>query len=130
MSEEEKPERLVCLLHGCMKRTCVLCDKDAEIDSLRSRLSAGGGQTIEDLREVAAALSGALQLASKENDTLKRQVEVLAKRIDTLTTRYGECRMCPVSRDGYHSPPRCECGQKCAENMIEWSLEQAKKGQP
>jgi len=34
-------------------------------------------QTIEEMKEVAEALSGALQLASQENDTLKRQVEVL-----------------------------------------------------
>jgi hypothetical protein len=38
VSEEEKPERLVCLLHGCLKRTCELCEKDAEISTLKRQV--------------------------------------------------------------------------------------------
>jgi predicted RNase H-like nuclease (RuvC/YqgF family) len=81
VSEEEKPERLVCLLHGCLKRTCELCEKDAEIASLRSRLSAGGGKTVEELREEAAALSGALQLASRENELNRAQIARLKRQL-------------------------------------------------
>ncbi len=38
MSDEEKPERLACLLHGCLKRDCELCEKDAEIATLKRQV--------------------------------------------------------------------------------------------
>jgi len=79
-------------------------------------------QTIEELREVAAALSGALQLASKENDLLKRQVEVLARRIERLNRKGYACEICEVTVSELH------CVQRCAELVKSWSLEQAKKG--
>jgi hypothetical protein len=92
-------------------------------------------QEVEREREHAAAWAMVVDRADKDKDKAerelaeaRRQVEVLAKRIDAITNRYNKCCMCPLSADGYRSPPGCECGQKCAENMIEWSLEQAKKG--
>jgi hypothetical protein len=77
-------------------------------------------QTIEELREAANGLSGALQLAS-------RQVEVLLARIDRMGTDCADeeasdacCISCPMrGRD---------CAVKCIDNMRQWSLEQAKKG--
>jgi hypothetical protein len=70
--------------HACdleRERDALKRQKDAEIASLRSRLSGGGGQTIEDLREVAAALSGALQLASRENEQKRAQIAWLKSRL-------------------------------------------------
>jgi hypothetical protein len=78
------------------------------------------GQTIEDLREVAAALPGALQLASRENDTLKRQVEVLANDM---------ARTAPPENYPNHYDDWLEL--LFAERVqwwVKWSLEQAKKG--
>jgi hypothetical protein len=40
VSDKEKPERLVCLLHGCLKRNCELCEKDAERDRLKRQVEA------------------------------------------------------------------------------------------
>lgn len=48
----EKPEKLVCVLHGWMKWTCELCEKDAQIDSLREGLGGLVAATIEALRKV------------------------------------------------------------------------------
>ena len=79
-------------------------------------------QTIEELREVAAALSGALQLASRENDLRKRQVELVVKN----RAEMEDCWNCPVYTGA--ETLTCETREKCEEHIAKWSLEQAKKG--
>ncbi len=76
-------------------------------------------QTMEELREVEAALSGALQLASQENDTLKRQVGVLAKEFST----HGRCVECQARYLCLYSA----VGITCEDAIKQWSLEQAKE---
>jgi hypothetical protein len=70
-------------------------------------------QTIEELKEEAAALSGALQLAS-------RQVEVLAKEF----SKHGRCAECQARHVCLHAASGITCG----DAIKQWSLEQAKKG--
>lgn len=70
-------------------------------------------QTIEELREVAGALSGALQLAS-------RQVDVLAKEF----SKHGRCAECQARHVCLHSAGGITCG----DAIKQWSREQAKKG--
>ncbi len=84
------------------------------------------GQTMEELREVAEALSGALQLASQENDTLKRQVEVLAKKIGEY---YADIPH-PETFAGYRNHWEELSMLERTQEWLKWSLEQAKKGHP
>jgi hypothetical protein len=77
-------------------------------------------QTIEELKEVAEALSGALQLASRENDALKRQVEAMAKEF----SKHGLCEECAARVLCLHR----SVGITCRDSIKQWSLEQAKKG--
>jgi hypothetical protein len=72
-----------------------------------------------ELKEVAEALSGALQLASQEAETLKRQLEVLAKELGNRM-----CVECQARSLCLHSAG----GITCEDAIKEWSLEQAKKG--
>jgi hypothetical protein len=80
-----------------------------------------GEQTIDELREIAEALSGALQIAVKESDLLRRQVDAMAK----VFSKHGVCSdcvarvMCRTSGGG---------GITCVEAIKQWSLEQAKGG--
>ena len=63
-----------------------------------------------------------LEALEAENDTLKLQVEVLAKRIERLNRDGSACQICEVPVSEFH------CVQRCAELVKAWSLEQAKKG--
>ncbi len=79
-------------------------------------------QTIEELREVAESLFGALQVVSKENAMLKRQVELVVKN----RAEVEDCWNCPVY-DGSKTLT-CDTLEKCEGRITKWSLEQAKKG--
>jgi hypothetical protein len=58
----------------------------------------------------------------QENATLKRQVEVLATRIDQMSSDEADvCRHCDIN--GCNGLP-----DECRTSMLKWSLEQAKKG--
>ncbi len=74
---------------------------------------------MEELREVAEALSGALQLASRENDTLKRQVEVLEEFARDVLHGF-DC-----DADAHRYGTMCRC---CTAAKILGEIEQAKKG--
>jgi hypothetical protein len=93
------------------------------------------GQTIEELREVAEALSGALQLASRENDLLKQENATLKRQVEVFVEAWSKriyCQTCLVVRTPLASSPEvkyCQNRDSCKKVMRAWSLEQAKKGQ-
>lgn len=90
-------------------------DLYAEHCAIRKERRCGvSTQTIEELREEAAALSGALQLASQENATLKRQVESLVKN----RAEMEDCWNCPVYTGS--ETLTCETREKCEEHIAKW----------
>lgn len=73
-------------------------------------------------RTVAVLAPEDLEALDAERDTLKRQVEVLAKRIERLNRDGSACEICEVTVSEFN------CVQRCAELVKAWSREQAKKG--
>ena len=80
---------------------------------------------------LATATKTAIRLdeVAEENILLRRQVEVLLVRIDRMSTDCADeetsdacCNSCPMYDQ--------DCDTQCVENMKQWSLEQARKGQP
>ena len=80
-------------------------------------------QTSEELREVAEALSGALQLASRENATLKRHVDVLALASRNMLEAWDN--KTPLAWQPENNP---ELLEKLRSALL--SVDEAKKGHP
>jgi hypothetical protein len=115
-------------------QTCHGCAGDREpdkchphIDKKTCRIAAAteagvSELTIDELREVAQALSGALQIATRENDLLRRQVEALAKEF----SEHGVCADCAANASALCRSTGA--GITCGDSIKQWSLERAKKG--
>jgi hypothetical protein len=77
-----------------------------------------------DLYHTFEAACRALDKLAAQCETLRRQVAILAKRIDDIPAfeDKGACFECPAEDD--------DCAADCAERMAAWSLAEAeRKGQ-
>ena len=77
-------------------------------------------QTIDELREIAEALSGALQLAVRECDLLRRQVEAMANDMARTAP--------PENYPDHYDDWLALLWAERVQWWVKWSLAKAKEG--
>jgi len=101
---------------------CKYCQKDVATQADYDTIPEGEGDHLcwSDFGERCIDAEEAMDNARAEIDTLKRQLEVLAKEF----SKHGRCAECQARHVCLHSAS----GITCKDSIKQWSLEQAKKG--
>ena len=116
----------VCGQIGTVGRCCGLDTREPLNELARARV-VSDRKANDELREIAKALSGALQIAVRESDMLRRQVEVLL----LAWKNSASCSSCVLVRkeSGKAAAANyCQYTTDCANTMRQWSMEHAKVG--